>query len=256
MNPYASIPEAGQLTPGSALETQSTDVLEWLRVIVSSGCDGLYEALIIISAAAGCRLPYDLVAVVGLSVMAGLGIVAGTEEFLTCCALKESCHAKVRLQKLEARAHLGREKLALADAWVRKGLDENAAISAVEAVSTNEEFFVQMKVFEEVGVPADLEEDGKTLLMCMLACVVQVSAGFIPLSVFIVKPLVGIEHESLSVIAFGLGLCCLFILSSLKSKFEARTWYSFSFQALVVAMSIGAMVYFLSSTLAEKCIRN
>lgn len=210
----------------------------YLRDLVYGGIDGSVTTFAIVAGVAGAGLsPFIIVALGLANVLAdGFSMAAGNYS-----GTKAELDDMKRLRAVEARHlrdHRDGELLELREILRAKGLEGEVLNAATEAISENEEAWIQLMLEGEYGLAAVDPHPMRATVATFLAFLL---AGLIPLMPFVL----GMEGAfQISAVATGI---VFFSIGAFKARWSLSPWWRSGLETLAIGGVAAALAFVVGS---------
>ncbi len=208
--------------------------INYLRDFVYGGIDGVVTTFAVVAGVIGANLSPAIVLILGFANLVGDGFSMAASNY---SGTKTENDDYDRLRAVE-RSHIEKyregEVEEIRAIYQAKGLSGKALEDVVNAVTGNENLWLDVMLFEEYGVTpfqrTALKAAGATFAAFMLC-------GLMPLVPF----LFGAEYA----FAFALVLSALtfFAIGSFKSLWSLHSWWRSGFQTMMIGLCAAGLAY-------------
>jgi len=219
-----------------------------LKSIVYGGLDGIITTFAVVSGAAGGGLGTDVVLILGVSNMFADALSMGMGDALSTKAENDMILKERKREQWEYENNPDDEKQEMIDIYVEKGLSRDVATEIIGLMVSNEKFFVDQMVQDELGLTVPDEDDNPWHDGFITFCSF-VGFGTVPLLAYLTTGGADFSSDTLFVISIILTAVMLFVLGVCKSLCTSQTWYESGFEILIfggitaaVSYGLGAMV--------------
>ncbi len=206
----------------------------YLRDWVYGGIDGAITTFAIVAGVVGADLSIRVILILGAANLLadGLSMAAGNYS-----ATKTEVDEYKRLEAIE-RMHIAHvpegEREEVRQILRSKGLDGPALEEAVDAITEDEERWVNTMLVEEYGVLPNTRSPQRAAWSTFAAFVV---CGAVPLLPFIV----GVEHAfALAILLTGI---VFFAIGSAKSRWSLTSWWRSGLETLAIGLGAAGVAY-------------
>jgi VIT1/CCC1 family predicted Fe2+/Mn2+ transporter len=124
----------------------------WLRPAVFGAMDGLVTNVSLIAGVGGGGGRPHVIVLTGLAGLAAGAFSMATGEYVSVSSQNELVEAEVRKERIELERNPDGERLELAEAFVRSGVEESLAHQVARQVSAHPDAALRVHVREELGV--------------------------------------------------------------------------------------------------------
>ncbi|HEY2286360.1 MAG TPA: VIT1/CCC1 transporter family protein [Streptosporangiaceae bacterium] len=124
----------------------------WLRPAVFGAMDGLVTNVSLIAGVGGGGGRPHVIVLTGLAGLAAGAFSMATGEYVSVSSQNELVEAEVRKERIELERNPDGERLELAEAFVRSGVEETLAHQVARQVSAHPDAALRVHVREELGV--------------------------------------------------------------------------------------------------------
>ena len=205
---------------GEHVEEEEKNSADFVKPIIFGGLDGLLVSFAIVSAGAGGGLPWQTVLILGFSIVAANALAIGAGEFLSSKAHKEFVQAEKRRELYEFKRDKVGEIEEMVNTFQNRGMSRPDAEIVVKKVAQYENFFINLKITEELGVQPPEDDDFVLFIDALVMFISFGLFGFIPLVPYCFTTSQALSAHSLYVLSAAIAGITLFLLGSIKSTFR------------------------------------
>lgn len=126
----------------------------------------------------------------------------------------------------------------------------------VRKIAQHEELFVTIMINEELGFGVPDDDDGYLLKDAFVMCLSYLGFGSLPLLVYLVAGLSGVDAESTFALAALISTTGVFVLGAVKSAFNSSvSWVYSGLETLLPSCGCAMVAYVLSRVAAASISR-
>lgn len=212
-----------------------------LRDFVYGSIDGTVTTFAIVAGVEGANLSPSIIIALGLANVLADGFSMAASNY---SGTKAEADDMYRLRKIELE-HIKKypegEREEVRQILAFKGLDGDTLESAVDAITSNREQWIDLMMVEEYGVLPDQPEPKRAAIITFVAFVI---CGLIPLASYILgagNPFIA------AIVATG---ATFFGIGALKSRWSLQHWTWSGFETLLIGGIAAALAYFVGALFA------
>lgn len=225
---------------GGAPEEHQTGHGQYIKSFVYGGLDGIVTTFAVVAGVAGANLSSKVILILGVANLIADGISMAFGDYLGSKAENEYAAAERVRETWEVRNYPDGEKREMVELYVDKGIAETDAKIAVEALSKNEEAWVDIMMVEELGL---VENEESPIKNAMVTFGSFIFFGSIPVLIYAAARFVPSIAANTFLTACILTAITLFILGTLKIYFTRQPWYRAGFEMLLLGGFAAASAY-------------
>jgi DNA damage-binding protein 1 len=204
---------------------------DFLKSIVYGGMDGIITTFAVVSAVAGGNLSQGTVLIMGVANLLADGISMGVGDFVSSTSEVEYTKSERAREMWECENYLEGEKNEMIEIYAaKKGITEKDAHTIVDIISRDLDTFVDIMMFEELGMLPPEEEDmwdaakgGAITFGSFLVF------GLVPILPYLVRgtatPDARAGVDTTFIVSVALTALTLFGLGAATQRFSVRKWY-------------------------------
>lgn len=200
---------------------------QYLKDAVFAANDGIITTFAVVAGVAGAELSAAIVLIIGFANLIADGFSMATGNYLGTKSEQEFYHKEERKELEEIKAIPEEEKREIRGLLARRGYQGEDLDKMVSLISSNEKFWVDFMMHEELGLFAPKGES--PIKHAVATFIAFVLAGFIPLAPYII---LGTENSFLLAAIFS-GIA-LFAAGALRKYFSIRSWFISGMEMLLI----------------------
>lgn len=227
---------------GGAPEKHQTGGGQYIKSFVYGGLDGIVTTFAVVAGVTGANLSASVVLVLGVANLIADGISMAFGDYLSSKAENEYMAAERERELWEVKNYPEGEKKEMIELYMEKGIAEEDAKIAVNALSKIEKPWVDIMMVEELGLVENPESPLKNALVTFGSFTFF---GAIPVLIYIVARFIPFFAANTFVLACVLTGITLFILGTLKIYFTRQPWYRAGMEMLLLGGFAAAAAYFV-----------
>lgn len=216
-----------------------------IKSFVYGGLDGTITTFAVVAGVAGASLSSNVILILGFANLIADGIAMAFGDFLSTRAERQYHASERSREEWELENYPDGEKRELREIYMEKGLSEEDAEVFVDILAKHPEVMIDTMMVEELGI---LEEDESPAMSGLVTFLSFVFFGFIPLLVFVVMHLTGIEVDGMLWACVLTGLT-LFGLGVAKSRFSRIRWWTAGLEMLFLGGLAAVAAFFVGKAL-------
>jgi len=217
----------------------------YIKSIVYGGLDGIITTFAVVSGAAGAELGANVILILGFANLVADGISMGFGDYLSSRAESEYKQDQRKADEHSFDDNRKRQSERLKVLFRRKGFSENDASTVVEIFAKKKRAFVD-QMLKERGI---VQKDGIAYKKGMYTFCSFMFFGVIPLSTYLIVPLLKIEAEYTFGVAWLLTALTLFFLGAMKTKITKKSWLYSGLEMLAIGGFSAVAAYMVGSFL-------
>ncbi len=235
-------PEASRKAHESdgAPEEHRTGRGQYLKSFVYGGLDGIVTTFAVVAGVAGANLSTSVVLILGVANLIADGISMAFGDYLSTKAENEYAAAERVRETWEVKNYPDGEKREMVELYMEKGIAEQDAKIAVDALSKIEKPWVDIMMVEELGL---IENPESPLKNAMVTFSSFIFFGAIPVLIYVVAKFIPFFAAHTFALACVLTGITLFILGTLKIYFTRQPWYRAGLEMLLLGGFAAAAAY-------------
>jgi len=204
---------------------------DFLKSLVYGGMDGIITTFAVVSAVAGGNLSQSTVLIMGVANLLADGISMGVGDFVSSTSEVEFTRAERAREMWECENYLEGEKNEMIEIYAaKKGITDKDARTIVDIISRDLDTFVDIMMFEELGMlppdDGDMKDAAKGGALTFASFLVF---GFIPILPYVIRgtatPNARAGVDSTFIVSVALTAITLFALGAATQRFSVRKWY-------------------------------
>lgn len=213
-----------------AMENKPSYIRDW----VYGGIDGTVTTFAVVAGVVGASLSSNIILILGLANLLadGLSMAAGNYS-----ATKTEIDDRDRIREIEKRhievAPEG-EREEIRQIMAAKGLSGHALDEAVEAITSNEETWIDFMLSEEYGLAATIRTPLASAWATFAAFVI---CGAVPLVPFL------LGGEGMFFVSLFLSGIVFFGIGAAKSRWALAPWWHSGLETFLIGMAAAACAY-------------
>ena len=219
---------------------------QYLGDLVYGGLDGIITTFAVVSGVAGAALGSHIVLILGLANMLADGFSMAVGAYLSAKSEHEYYERERQRESWEVEHFPDGERAELYEVYRQQGYDEADAEHLVEIKSRNPERWVNAMMVEELGM---LPDERRPVLSGLATLVAFVTAGFLPLLVYVAGVFVDIPTNAAFPAALALSGLALFGLGAAKVFVTKRSPWRSGFEMLLVGGLAAGVAYVVGALL-------
>ena len=206
----------------------------YLRDWVYGGIDGAITTFAIVAGVVGAGLSSSIIVILGLANLLADGFSMAASNYTG---------TKTEIDELDRYRQIERKHISLEPEGEReeirhilqqKGLTGSSLDEAVQAITSNEETWINTMLVEEYGLSTNLRSPLKSGLSTFASFVI---CGAIPLLPFLLSADLAFET---ALITTGF---TFFLIGTIKSKWALATWWSSGLETLAIGAAASGLAY-------------
>ncbi|RVT85890.1 hypothetical protein DXV76_09130 [Rhodobacteraceae bacterium CCMM004] len=206
----------------------------YLRDLVYGAMDGAVTTFAIVAGVAGAGLSPRIVIALGLANILADGFSMAAGNYTATQSERDEVHRIVARERRHIRENPEGEMAELREILARKGLDDDLADRAAEAIARDRDRWIAIMLTDEYGLAP---VDPHPMRAALATFVAFMAAGLIPLIPFAV----GMTDAFAT--ATGLTLAVFFSIGALKSRWSLHSWWREGGQTLLIGGAAAALAY-------------
>lgn len=211
---------------------------QYLKDVVFGANDGIITTFAVVAGVAGADLSAAIVLIVGFANLIADGFSMATGNYLGTKSEKEFYEKEERREQQEIREMRPEELSEIRGVLIKKGYSGDDLEKMVSLISSNEKFWIDFMMHEELGLLApSLESPVKHAIATFISFV---AAGMIPLLPYLLP---GIGNSFLVAASFS-GIA-LFVIGALRKYFSNRSWFVSGLEMLFIGGFAAVVAYFV-----------
>ncbi|MEX2578640.1 MAG: VIT1/CCC1 transporter family protein [Verrucomicrobiales bacterium] len=230
---------------GGGGEPHSAGGGQYLKSFVYGGLDGTITTFAVVAGVAGASLSANVILILGFANLVADGVAMAFGDFLSTRAERQYQAAERTREEWELEHFPDGEKQELIEVYREKGLSEADAATMVDILSRHPGVMVDTMMVEELGI---LEETESPLANALVTFASFVFFGFIPLLIFVVRHLTGIDVDGL-LWACALTGATLFGLGAIKGRVSLGRWWVSGIEMLLIGGIAAVTAFFVGRAL-------
>eukprot|EP01099_Mayorella_cantabrigiensis_P008765 TRINITY_DN846_c0_g1_i1.p1 TRINITY_DN846_c0_g1~~TRINITY_DN846_c0_g1_i1.p1 ORF type:complete len:286 (-),score=69.28 TRINITY_DN846_c0_g1_i1:222-1079(-) len=228
---------------------------EFVKSMIFGGLDGIVTSFAVVASAAGARLQYAVVLIMGFSNLLADALAMGLGDFLSSKAELEYIKAEKAREAWEYDNYIEGEQREMVEIFESRGVDRNEAIQVIQILSKYKDLFIDLMLVSELGLMPPPEED-ETMKDGMVTFCAFLVFGSVPLFSYLASLIWVDPHDEAGVdlvfgIAIALTAVSLFLLGSLKAKFTGQHWWKSGMLMIINGGSAAGLAYLVGFMLSE-----
>lgn len=223
---------------------------ERLKSIVYGGLDGIITTFAVVAGATGGHLDTSVILILGVSNMFADAVSMGMGDAISTKAENEMIWKEREREAWEMDNYPEGEIQEMTDIYIERGLDPEQARIAVQAMSSNKEFFVDQMVTDELGMELP-DEDDNPWCDGLITFSSFVFFGLFPLLAYICLNATDASQDTMFGLSCGLTAIMLFVLGIVKSQFTKQPWLYAGLEILGLGGFTAAVSYGIGALVAE-----
>ena len=210
----------------------------YLKDIVYSANDGIVTTFAVVAGVVGANLSPTIILIIGFANLIADGFSMASGNYLGTKSEKEFYLREESREKSEIKNMPAEERKEIREVLIRKGYSGEDLEKITALISTNEKFWVDFMMHEELGLflPA-MENPIKNAIATFISFVL---AGSVPLLPY----LLSIPGNNFAW-AIGTSAVTLFVVGAARKFFSSRSWIVSGLEMLAVGGLAGAVAYFV-----------
>lgn len=209
---------------------------QYLKDMVFAANDGVVTTFAVVAGVAGAELSRAIVLIIGLANLIADGFSMATGNYLGTKSEQELYIREEAIEKEEIRTIPEKEKDEIRELLEQKGYRGEALEAMVRLISSNEKFWTDFMMHEELELfTPKMESPLRHALATFVAFVV---AGVLPLLPYIFIK----DGDTFLLSSIGAG-AALFAAGALRKFFSKRSWFWSGIEMLFVGGSAAGMAY-------------
>jgi len=235
-------------TPAAVTRRLEADTdVSYLKDFIYGAIDGAVTTFAVVSGVAGAGLSPSIIIVLGLANLIADGFSMATGNFLGTRAERQQRERARRDERRQIRLHPEGEREEIRQIFASKGFEGVALDAAVDAITTDEDRWVDTMVQEELGLPLTGPKPWKAGLVTFLAFQF---VGAVPLLTYLwnwIVPSAVLEPPFLW--ASILTGAAFFAIGAMKSIFVGQRWLVAGLETLLIGGIAAVMAYTIGAAL-------
>jgi vacuolar iron transporter family protein len=219
---------------------------QYLGDIVYGGLDGIITTFAVVSGVAGAALGSHIVLILGLANLLADGFSMAVGAYLSAKSEQEYYERERQREAWEVEHFPDGERAELYEVYRQQGYDAEEAAQLVEIKSRNTERWLNAMMVEELGM---LPDERRPVLSGLATLVAFVTAGFLPLLVYVAGVFVDIPTNAAFPVALSLSGLALFGLGAAKVFVTKRSPWRSGFEMLLVGGLAAGVAYVVGALL-------
>jgi len=213
---------------------------KYLKDIVFGANDGIVTTFAVVAGVVGAELSATIVLIIGFASLLADGFSMATGNYLGIKSEKELYQKEVERERMEIKTIPDKERDEIRSILGEKGYEGENLEKAVSVISSNEEYWIDFMMHEELGLMSPSSKS--PIKHAGVIFVSFVGAGFLPLVPYIL----GINNFTLSAIFAAVAL---FTIGALRKFFSGKPWLTSGLEMLVIGGSAAVIAYFIGFAL-------
>lgn len=165
-------------------------------------------------------MSWETILLLGFGIVLASGFYIGAGEYLSSRAHRDFILAEKRREQWEYRNYKDGEIKEMISLFNQRGMSYEDADIVVRKMAQYEDFFINIMIREELGLPVPNETDLELIKDGIVMWLSYSFFGSIPLFPFCAGPYGVLSLSDMIVVSASVTVCCLFILGSVKSTFR------------------------------------
>lgn len=217
-----------------ASKTNRTD----LRDFVYGSIDGTITTFAIVAGVEGANLSPTIIIALGLANVLADGFSMAASNYSGTKTELDDMHRLRKIEQQHIKLYPEGEREEVRQILALKGLEGDTLESAVDAITSNRERWIDLMMIEEYGILPEKPEPMRAAIITFIAFVI---CGLIPLSSYIL----GLGNPFISAtVATGL---TFFGIGALKSRWSLQHWTWSGFETLLIGGVAASLAYFVGA---------
>lgn len=209
---------------------------QYLKDVVFGANDGIITTFAVVAGVAGAELSTAIVLIIGIANLIADGFSMATGNYLGTKSENEFYQKEEAKEKAEIKNVPEEERGEIREVLIRKGYSGEDLEKLVMLISSNEKFWVDFMMHEELGLFAP--SIGSPTKHALATFISFVLAGSIPLIPYLIPN----QVNSFLIAAIFSGTA-LFIVGALRKYFSTRSWFVSGLEVLLVGGFAAAVAY-------------
>ena len=203
----------------------------YLRDVIYGAIDGIVTTFAVVAGAAGAGLADRVVIILGAANLIADGFSMSVSNLLGSRAEQQQLERARHEEQRHIRLLPEGEREEVRQIYAAKGLEGETLEAVVEALTEDRDLWVRTMLTEELGFP----QSGRSPLRAAAATFLAfVSFGVLPLLVFLVQPVAGLEIPAPFTWSAVLAGLAFFAVGTLKSRFVDQPWWKAGVETLAL----------------------
>ncbi len=213
---------------------------QYIGDMVLGGLDGIVTTFAVVSGVAGADLGANVLLILGMANLLADGFSMATGSFLSLKSEQEYHEKEKAREKWEVENFPEGEKRELLVIYRKRGYSESDSKRLVEIQSRDPKRWVDTMMIEELGM---LPDDRTPLRSALATFTAFVSAGSIPLLVYLLGIFVPIASGTSFAVSLAMSGAALFLLGAAKVIVTHRNPLRSGLEMLIVGSLAAAVAY-------------
>ncbi len=232
-------------TGGGGGEPHRSGGGQYVKSFVYGGLDGTITTFAVVAGVAGASLSSSVILILGFANLFADGISMAFGDFLSTRAEQQYAAGERKREEWELEHYPDGEKKELCEVYLEKGLSEDDATTLVDILARHPGVMVDTMMVNELGI---LQGETSPLKNAAVTFISFVVFGFVPLFVFVLMRITGVEIDALPW-ACGLTAATLFCLGVLKGRFSMVPWWRSGIEMLSLGGLAALAAYYVGRAL-------
>jgi VIT1/CCC1 family predicted Fe2+/Mn2+ transporter len=214
--------------------------------VVYGGLDGIITTFAVVSGVAGAQLDASVILILGIANLLADGFSMATGNYLSTKSEREYYDREARRQAWEIENFPEGQKAELVALYRQHGYSDDETQKMVELQTSDNQRWISAMMLEELGL---VKEDSNPFYNAMATFLAFVTAGALPLIIYIIGLFVPVESDSAFVISIVLSGVALFTLGAAKVFVTRLNPIGSGLEMLIVGGFAAFVAYVIGSLL-------
>lgn len=218
------------------------EVGRYVKDVVFAANDGIITTFAVVAGTIGAGLSPVVILIIGFANLLADGFSMATGNFLGSKSERDFYEKEEKVEKREVKKSPEIEKEEVRILLSKKGYEGEKLEQLVELIASNEEFWIQFMMHEELKLfSPDIDSPVKNGAVTFVSFV---SVGLIPLLPYLI---IGRDVSFSIPIIFTAS--ALFIVGALRKFFSEKSWFWLGLEMLIVGGLAAIIAFFVGSVL-------
>lgn len=212
----------------------------YLPDFIYGSIDGIVTTFAVVAGVAGAGLEDRIVIILGTANLIADGFSMSVSNLLGARVERQQRARARQDEQRQIRLFPEGEREEVRQIYAAKGLDGETLETVIEAITADRELWLDTMVTEELGYPGVERAPLRAALTTFLAFV---ALGSLPLLVFAVMSVSGLEIDAPFAWSAVLTALAFFAVGALKSRFVEQTWWRSGGETLALGGAAATLAY-------------
>ena len=217
-----------------------SDSSRYLRDFIYGAIDGIVTTFAVVAGAAGAGLESRIVIILGVANLVADGFSMSVSNYSGARAERQQRERARREEQQHILAVPDGEREEIRQIYAAKGLSGDTLEAVVEAITADRDRWLDTMLTEELGYPPT---GGSPLRAAATTLVAFVALGSLPLLVFVVQSVAGIDIPLPFTWSAVLAGVAFFAVGTLKARFVDQVWWRAGLETLAIGGAAALLAY-------------